>query len=127
MISILGWNCHRRRGKRRWKWCGRSRRWNQFMHEMSIIESLLDAVREEQRAYPDSFVKTVCVRVGSLRQVVPEIMEFCYTAATRDTALADSRLEIEEIAARAQCGDCGAEFAVDERWFECPQCRQIGA
>jgi hydrogenase nickel incorporation protein HypA/HybF len=97
------------------------------MHEMSIVESLLDAVREEQRAYPDSLVKTVRVRVGSLRQVVPEIMEFCYTAATRDTALADSRLEIEGIAARAQCGDCGAEFAVDEQWFECPQCRQVGA
>jgi hydrogenase nickel incorporation protein HypA/HybF len=97
------------------------------MHEMSIIEALLEAVRAEVRAHPDARVLGVRMRAGSLRLVVPEILQSCYEAATRDTSLAGSRLDVEEVAARAQCGDCGAEFAVEEQWFECPRCRRVGA
>jgi hydrogenase nickel incorporation protein HypA/HybF len=96
------------------------------MHEMSIIESLLDAVNAERQAYPDARVTTVRVRVGALRLVVPEVMESCYAAATLDTPLAGSRLELEPVAAKARCPRCRQEFAVEEQWFECPTCREVG-
>lgn len=97
------------------------------MHEMSIVEALLDAVRSETQAYPVSRLQTVRVRIGALRQVAPETLEFCYDAATRDTALAGSRLVIEAVPAEAKCRRCSLTFAVDEGWFMCPRCRELGA
>ena len=73
------------------------------MHEMSIVEALIEAVQSEQRKHPGMQVNVVQVRVGQLCQVVPTAMEFCYQAATRDTPLAASRLEIEPVNALAHC------------------------
>ena len=97
------------------------------MHEMSIVEALLDSVRQQLRAYPDGQVRVVCIRVGQLRQVEPQMLEFCYTAAVRDTPLEGSRLEIQQVEATARCAVCSLEFAVEENWFECPRCRASGA
>ena len=92
------------------------------MHEMSLVEGLLDAIRQELRAYPDARVKTVTVRVGALRLVVPDIMTLCFEAATRDTELAGAQLNLEPVPAAARCRRCHAEFAVEKNWFQCPHC-----
>ena len=97
------------------------------MHEMSIVTGLLDAVRQETRSQAGQRVLMVRVRVGALRLVIPEILQTCYAAATKDTPLAGSRLAIEEIPARAKCRQCGAEFPVEENWFQCPQCQAPGS
>jgi hydrogenase nickel incorporation protein HypA/HybF len=97
------------------------------MHEMSIIEALLETVRGELRAHPGARVKTVRLRVGQLRQIEPHTLEFCYDAAVRGTPLVDSRLEIQPVAASARCDVCSLEFPVEESWFECPRCRSAGA
>lgn len=97
------------------------------MHEMSIVEALLETVRGELRAHPDARVQTVHVRVGQLRQVEPDMLRFCYDAAVRDTPLAGSRLEIETDEASARCDVCSLEFPVEENWFECPRCRSANA
>jgi hydrogenase nickel incorporation protein HypA/HybF len=95
------------------------------MHEMSIVEALLEAVGREAQAYPAMRVQTVRVRIGSLRLVVPETLKFCYAAATGETALAGSVIEIEEVPARARCPGCSAEFPVKENWFQCPTCAAL--
>jgi hydrogenase nickel incorporation protein HypA/HybF len=97
------------------------------MHEMSIVEALLDAVQLAAHEHSDGRVLAVHVRVGGLRLVVPETLKFCYEAATRDTVLAGSRLEIEAVPATARCRECRAEFVVEENWFECPRCQSAGA
>lgn len=89
---------------------------------MSIVEALLDAVRQEKRAYPGAQVQIVRVRVGALRQIVPDTLKFCFQAATRDTDLAGVLLELDQIPARARCRNCRAEFAVEDNWFQCPHC-----
>lgn len=92
------------------------------MHEMSIVEALLDEVNAQGRAHPGARIVAVRVRIGALRQVVPETLEFCWHAVSPDV-----RLEIEPVAARARCRTCRAEFAVEEDWFECPRCQLVGA
>jgi hydrogenase nickel incorporation protein HypA/HybF len=96
------------------------------MHEMSIVEALLDAVRAEARVYPDAKVQSVRVCVGALRLVVPAMLKTCFTAATRDTDLAGAALEVDEVPARARCQNCRSEFPVEEDWFQCPHCRSVG-
>ena len=91
------------------------------MHEMSIIEALLEQVRHETR--PGMCVRTVWLRVGKLRQTVPEMLRFCYAAAVHD----GSHLEVEVVPAEARCRRCSLTFAVEDNWFECPRCRSSEA
>ena len=97
------------------------------MHEMSIVEALLETVCRELRAHPDARVRTLCIRIGRLRQVEPDMLRFCYEAAAQGTQLADSHLEIEQLVARARCDICSLEFEVEENWFECPRCHTARA
>ena len=96
------------------------------MHEVAIVEALLDAIRAELRAHPDVTVTSVHVRIGALRQIVPDVMAFCFAAATRDTDLAGAKLALEPVPARARCRHCRAEFAVEDNWFQCPHCGTAG-
>ena len=93
------------------------------MHEMSIVCELLDVVRRELAVYPDAHVRTVRVRIGSLRQVVPDMLQFAYEAASCGTDLDGSQIEIESVPAVARCDVCSLQFAVEENWFECPRCQ----
>jgi len=95
------------------------------MHEMSIIEALLEQVRQETP--PGAKVSSVRLQVGTLRQVVPEMLKFCYDAGVRGTLLEGSRLEVEELPAEARCRRCSLTFAVEDHWFECPRCGATGA
>ncbi len=94
---------------------------------MSIVEALLEQIREETRDYPAKRVSIVCVRIGALRQVVPETLTFCFTAAVRGTLLEDCQLDIEQLPATARCQKCSLMFPVAESWFECPSCHEAGA
>jgi hydrogenase nickel incorporation protein HypA/HybF len=97
------------------------------MHEMSIVEALLESVRVEVSPYPGARVQIVRVRVGGLRQVEPVMLTFCYNAAVRDTPLEGSRLEVQLVEAAARCGVCSLTFPIEESWFECPRCRSTDA
>ena len=97
------------------------------MHEMSLAEELVTAVRREMRAHPGAQVRTVRARIGSLRQVEPSTLEFCFDATTKGGPFAGARLWIERIEAMARCRACGVEFGVEDNWFECPRCHSAGA
>lgn len=92
------------------------------MHEVSIVESLMRIALREIAAYPDARVRALYVRVGGLRQVIPETMRFCYEIAAAGTPFEGSRLEIETVPVRARCRRCGLTFPVDEMIFLCPAC-----
>jgi hydrogenase nickel incorporation protein HypA/HybF len=76
------------------------------MHELSIAEGMVDAIREQTG---DARVARVFVEIGKLSCVEPEAVRFCFELAARGTALEGAVLEIEEPAGRARCGACGAE------------------
>ena len=89
---------------------------------MSIVEALIEQIRHETRGYPAKRVSVIRLRIGALRQVVPETLTFCFAAATRDTDLAGATLDLESVPARVRCRQCRAEFVVADNWFQCPDC-----
>jgi hydrogenase nickel incorporation protein HypA/HybF len=97
------------------------------MHELSIAEELVRMIREELRAHPEARLKAAHVCLGALRQVEPATLEFCFQATLRDSPLAGAQLCIEPIKAAARCRQCGLEFTVEDKWFECPRCAASGA
>ncbi len=87
------------------------------MHELSITQSVVDAVIEHAG---ESRVISVRLTVGRLSGVVPDAMRFCFDLLIDGTALAGARLDIEEPAGRAACGSCGREFTLTDHILLCP-------
>jgi hydrogenase nickel incorporation protein HypA/HybF len=60
----------------------------------------------------------ISLRVGALRQVVPESLDFYLEIVGRDTVCEGARLELEVVTARLAC--CGGEWEPPS--FRCPSC-----
>jgi len=73
------------------------------VHELSICGSIAEIVTRRANGRP---VDTIYVRVGQLRQVVPDTLVYCWTMVSADTALDGSRLELESVRARVRCRTC---------------------
>ncbi len=97
------------------------------MHELSIAEALVAAVRRELGALSPASVRRVRVQVGALRLVEPTALQFCYAAAARENGLEQSELILEPVAGRAACRHCGGQFAIEEPVFLCPRCDSADA
>lgn len=91
------------------------------MHELAIIESLLESVSEkvqEVAADGDGHrgrerrVAVVRMEVGRLSCVAPAALRFCFDVCSRGTVMEGAALEIAEISGRAQCERCGGEFGI---------------
>ena len=74
------------------------------MHELSICGSIADIVTRHAAGRP---VKVINVRMGQLRQVVPETLVYCWELVSAETPLAGSRVSVETVPARISCRSCG--------------------
>ena len=73
------------------------------MHELSLCGAIADIVT---RRAGERHVAAVHLRIGALRQVVPDTLAFCWTMVTDDTDLQGAVLEVERVDAVLRCRDC---------------------
>jgi hydrogenase nickel incorporation protein HypA/HybF len=73
------------------------------VHELSICGSIADIVTRRAAGRP---VQVINVRVGQLRQVVPDTLVYCWELVSAETPLAGSRISIEAVPARIRCRAC---------------------
>lgn len=93
------------------------------MHELSIATAIVEQAEEIAREDGTDGVSSVTVRVGELAGVVPDALHFAFEVARDGTSLASAELVVEEVTARAWCGECAEEFAVGmPPFFWCPRC-----
>lgn len=89
------------------------------MHELSICHSITDIVG---RHAAGSTVQTVRLRIGELRQIVPDTLTYCWGLVTEGSELASAKLEIERVPATIKCSSCGAETVLSAPVFVCSKC-----
>lgn len=89
------------------------------MHELSIAATIMEDVLAYAEAHGVNKVLRVRLAIGELTCVQAEQLRFCYDSVTRETALADSELEIETVPARVKCAQCGYEGA-PKYWMDSP-------
>ncbi len=65
------------------------------MHELSIAMAIVESVEEQIAAYPGAAVRRVVIEIGELSGVAAEALQFSWSRATEDTALAGAFLQIE--------------------------------
>ena len=93
------------------------------MHELSICSSIADIAR---RRADGRAVSVINVRVGQLRQIVPDTLVYCWGLLCEDTALAGSRIIVETVPARIRCRSCERTADVgDLPVFACAGCGGI--
>jgi len=89
------------------------------MHELSIAQAILDVATRHAEGRR---VVKVEVRVGHLRQVVPDSLDFAFGLVTQGTALDGAELQIEHVPAAGRCRDCGAESVMEDFPLCCARC-----
>jgi len=87
------------------------------MHELSIAQSVVDAVVERTEGRR---VTAVRLQVGTLSGVVADSMRFCFDLISSGTPLEGAALDIDEIRGRALCRGCGSQFVVSDLILLCP-------
>lgn len=100
------------------------------MHEMSVVQSLMDIIRQEMGRHGVTRLIAVTVVHGRLTNVVPEALEFAWQVMTEGTELAGAELTMQEAPLRMRCGGCRLEFEPENLAAvaaPCPACgEQIG-
>ena len=93
------------------------------MHELSICASIADIVTRRAAGRP---VGVINVRVGQLRQIVPDTLVYCWGLLCEETSLAGSRIIVETVPARIRCRSCERTADVgDLPVFACAGCGGI--
>jgi len=92
------------------------------VHELSICGSIADIVR---RSAEGRRVETVHIRVGRLRQVVPDTLVYCWSLVVADSPLEASVLEVESVPVRIQCRACETLTELDD--LPILECRACGS
>ena len=89
------------------------------MHELSLSSAILETAL---RHAGGRRVTEVRLRVGALRQVVPDALAFYFGLVTRETACEGARLDQALIPARLRCQGCGREWEPVTASFRCAGC-----
>jgi hydrogenase nickel incorporation protein HypA/HybF len=89
------------------------------MHELSICSAIASTAEKHAEGRP---VSQVTVRIGHLRQVVPDALQFGWEVVSSTTQLKDAELVIEQVPAIVECLDCGARTTLDLPVLACGTC-----
>jgi hydrogenase nickel incorporation protein HypA/HybF len=92
------------------------------MHEVGITRSIVEIAERTAREQGAARVLSVTVAIGALSGVVPEAVEFCFEACTKETLLEGAQLVIDRIPGKGKCRQCGTEVPLDPYTFACPAC-----
>ncbi len=93
------------------------------MHELSLVESILQIV--DEYAAKDGFSRVTSLRLsfGKLSCVVPQALSFAFEVQSKGTRAEGAALELEILPAAIHCLACEKDFEVDRFEAQCPLCR----
>ncbi len=90
------------------------------MHELSLCHAIATVVSSNAQG---RHVEVVRLRLGALRQVVPETLAFCWSLVRDQENLADAELELELMPGLVDCRSCGQRHELTSHWsILCPAC-----
>jgi len=88
-----------------------------------MVESLLEELLKLQDEHGWDRIDAVHLKVGAMRQVIPEIMHFAFDISIKGTALEGAQLFLEEVPLKKKCMECGNIWTEnDASLFLCQNC-----
>jgi hydrogenase nickel incorporation protein HypA/HybF len=92
------------------------------MHELSIIQNIFPIIENVAKENHLKIVNKVFLKVGGLRQVVLEFLQFAFTTVSKGTIAENADLIIELIPITVDCKNCQKQFTIEENVYICPSC-----
>ena len=93
------------------------------MHELSIVEALIDQVRRElDRAAQRGRVLRLELGIGRLSGVHCESVRFAFSLLAPGTQVENAEIVIQEPKAVCNCHACNTRTEIDDLVVQCPQC-----
>ena len=89
------------------------------MHELSLSSAIVNTVEKHAAGLR---VTIVSLRVGAMRQVVPDTLEFYFEFVARGSVCEGAVLEQELIPGVLRCRACEHEWAIEIPVSRCPEC-----
>ena len=91
------------------------------MHELAICQALIAEVENIARPR-GAWVKEICVAIGPLSGIEPQLLAAAYPLACAGTSADGARLAIERTDLRLRCRRCGAESTAEPNRLLCGAC-----
>jgi hydrogenase nickel incorporation protein HypA/HybF len=96
------------------------------MHELSIAQSIAEAVEIKAVECNAARVRRVRLRIGEASGIVADSLVFCFEMiASLTPILEGARLSIDSVPHRAHCHYCAREFDVKNFVARCPSCEEL--
>ncbi len=92
------------------------------MHELSIADAI---VRIALAHAGEAKIESVEVKVGHLRQVVPDALAFAFTLVSEGTRAEGAELVMEVVPAAGVCRICGTESELPGFPLACAACGSL--
>ena len=92
------------------------------MHELSLVNSLLDIVDDYGRRSAFSRVLSLHLSMGRLSCADRQSLQFAFDVQARGTKAEGARLDIDVLPAVIYCFSCGSETQQDRFDALCPKC-----
>lgn len=92
------------------------------MHELSIIQNIYNTIKDIAAENNLKVIKKVYLKIGALRQVVPEFLTFAFEHVTADSLAQGAELIIEVIPVQILCHTCQQQHTVTDNFYVCPNC-----
>jgi hydrogenase nickel incorporation protein HypA/HybF len=89
------------------------------VHELAIADAVVRIACEQAAGRR---VAAVELKVGHLRQVVPDALTFAFELVAAGTAAEGAELLVEDVPLAGRCRGCGAEEALAGLPLCCPAC-----
>jgi hydrogenase nickel incorporation protein HypA/HybF len=89
------------------------------MHELSLSGAIVNTAVKHAAGRR---VAVINLRVGQLRQVIPDTLDFYFEFVARGTLCEGATLEQELVPARLRCAPCAYEWPIEIPAFRCPRC-----
>jgi hydrogenase nickel incorporation protein HypA/HybF len=89
------------------------------VHELSICRSIVGIVAKHAEGRD---VRLVNVRIGAMRQIIPDTLVYCWSLVTEGSEFDGTQLRVERVPARLRCNGCGHEQEMTEPVLVCSAC-----
>lgn len=91
------------------------------MHELAICQALVSQVEDAVRLRPGR-VQRVCIGIGPLSGIEPQLLEDAYPLACAGTCAEGSQLAVEPMKIRVRCRICSVESDAAPNRLLCGAC-----
>lgn len=92
------------------------------MHEMSIMQGILEASINAAQEAQKSRITRIDVTIGELTEIQEEALSFAFEALSPNTIAEGAEFHMTFLEPKSRCNDCGYEYTHDHFTMTCPQC-----